>query len=261
MYISQKKEFTDFGISHWAFKYVHYLTGEGSYVDENGNETESVHVIDGFEDNTFRPDENVTRVQLLKMAIAAFGDYTYYKEANANGGYPNGYIKTAADYGFSDGVDMKDINANATRGEAAKIISNTINIPLQAVLQCDLISDDHKIIPNTVLADFSGANKHFDYKTFKTVLVNKDNSMGIAAKTSPIDEGNGFYAYGTVDSVSGDKITVSLTTLTNTDGSIYDYNNTLTVVNGGFEFEKGGYYYFKFKQQDNKWTVDNYAVK
>lgn len=264
-YISQKSDFSDLNMSHWAFKYVHYLTGEGSHIDDKGNDAANVHVIDGFEDGSFRPDENVTIIQLLKMAVACFGDYGYYEEADSSGGYPDGYVKTAAKYGFSNGIDMQDINAGATREQTAKIISNTINIPVKAALKCDLISDDHKIIQNTVVADFDGTNKHFPRLTFKDMLKTGDNSLKINIESSPLEGEEAFFAYGKIDSVSANEITISLSpkTLINTDGSIYDYDGNLVVGDNGFDLKADNdtYYYFKIKKQDNKWIVDNYAVR
>ena len=53
----------------------------------------------------------------------------YDKSAVADGGYPNGYIKTAGRLGFFKGID-KDSNTPFTRGEAYKLIFNALSAPI-----------------------------------------------------------------------------------------------------------------------------------
>lgn len=259
--LTQRIVFLDFDSSHWAFKYADYLMPESFYVDGNGNEIPAVRVIDGFEDGTFRPDDNITIVQLLKMAICCLGDDGYYKEANNNGGYPDGYIETAKTYGISDGIDMNDINVYVTREQAAKIISNTINLPLKLNLTCNDISDNHEIIKKEVTVTYDGMNEHFPLTTLKSMLKSGDWSEKITVNLSPFDNENVFFAYGVIDSISDSEITIIPSGIINTDGSIYNVFDKIKVTNNDFDFKVDDtYYYFKFQRQNNGWVIVNYAI-
>ena len=145
-FLNRRSGFSDFTSTHWAYPYAYYLMPEYYRMDENGNEIRAVRVIDGFEDGTFRPEDNITLVQFLKMAVCCMGDWGYYQEVGENGGYPDGYIYVAKKYGFSDGIDLSDINAYTTREQAAKILSNTINLPMITELMKIQVSNYREII-------------------------------------------------------------------------------------------------------------------
>lgn len=55
--IYQKNAFKDLHSSHWAYNYIMELARK--------------KIINGFEDNTFRPDENITLEQAMKMIVEA----------------------------------------------------------------------------------------------------------------------------------------------------------------------------------------------
>ena len=63
--------FSDVPPTHWVVKYVR--TAWDSYI------------ISGYEDNTFRPENNITYNELQKIIVSALG-YTQYAEMQ--GGYP-----------------------------------------------------------------------------------------------------------------------------------------------------------------------------
>lgn len=126
-----------------------------------------MRVIDGFEDGTFRPEENITQVQFLKMAVCCMGDWGYNEVATENGGYPDGYIYVAKKYGFADGVDLSDINANTTRVQAAKILSNTIKLPMITELMHIQINNSRDIIEGT-------ADPNIPRVTLKSMLQSGD---------------------------------------------------------------------------------------
>lgn len=69
-------------MSHWAYKYADYIMRSADIVSGESN-----CILNGFEDGTFRPDNNVTIIQLLKMAICSLGEDGYMAEAVENGGY------------------------------------------------------------------------------------------------------------------------------------------------------------------------------
>lgn len=264
-YQNKKNDFQDFTSSHWAFKYACYLMATPYIFDENGSKTPSVRVIDGFEDSTFKPDDYVTAAQFLKMAICSFGNDGYYLEAEKNGGYPNGYIYVSQKYGFLTGVDFSDINNNLTREQAAKILSNTINIPVRVKVTYNDINDNHEMVQNSFAVTYDGKNKHYPLTTFKSMLIADDwhNKINAYIDISPLDdeETEEFFAYGTIDAASDSEITIIPTGIINTDGSQYIAFDKFIVKSDMFEFKADDtYYYFKFQKQGNEWVVVNYAI-
>ena len=91
---------------HWAEEYIKKATACG--------------FINGFEDGTFRPEENVTFSQAVKMILAACGIRTEVID------YPFGYIGSAMDCGVLDGVHA-DPDRNITRRDAIKMMYNAYN--------------------------------------------------------------------------------------------------------------------------------------
>jgi hypothetical protein len=120
--------FSDVCPDHWAFPFVECMSQRG--------------IISGYADGTFRPNNNVTRGQLSKIVSNAAGfneaisgqtfedvppssDFYLYVERMSSrgiiGGYPCGGV------GEPCGAGNKPyfrLNAGATRGQIAKIVSN-----------------------------------------------------------------------------------------------------------------------------------------
>ena len=78
---------------------------------------QSAGIIGGFGDGTFKPDDNVTYEQAIKMVTLAF----YYIKRD----YPIGYISTAMDNGILDSIPAV-VGEPATRGNTALLIYNAI---------------------------------------------------------------------------------------------------------------------------------------
>ena len=83
--------FSDVPPTHWVVKYVR--TAWDSYI------------ISGYEDNTFRPENNITYNELQKIIVSALG-YTQYAEMQ--GGYPDGYLTYSEKYNIMNNVDTSD---------------------------------------------------------------------------------------------------------------------------------------------------------
>ncbi|MBQ7950795.1 MAG: S-layer homology domain-containing protein [Clostridia bacterium] len=99
--------FTDFGTDHWAYQYVDELVTSG--------------VINGYEDGTYRPENNVTRAELAKLIVAQFGasgEKAYTDVAEAD--WFHQYVSVSGSYFLSEGEFFP---ANqATREEVAYAI-------------------------------------------------------------------------------------------------------------------------------------------
>ena len=78
--------------------------------------------INGRADGSFMPNDSVSYSEAVKIIISALG---YGAKAQANGGYPTGYLTVAAGLGL-DNVAFADANA-LTMGETAKLILDALN--------------------------------------------------------------------------------------------------------------------------------------
>lgn len=99
---------------HWAKTYINKLYNED--------------VISGYEDGRFGPDDKITRAQIVKITLLAFGHPTSAVTAHftdlLEADWFYGYVLSAADLdivsGYEDGTFRP--NNNVTRAEALKII-------------------------------------------------------------------------------------------------------------------------------------------
>jgi len=81
--------FTDVPESHWASGYI--------------EKAASLEIISGYGDGRFGPDDEVTYEQALTMIIQSLN---LGSEAIAAGGYPDGYIYIANEYGYTEGLTI-----------------------------------------------------------------------------------------------------------------------------------------------------------
>ena len=102
----------------WAAK----LTNEmGIFAgDNNGNFNPDQGIINGYGNGKFGPSDTVTYEQAIKMLMAGIG---YGDAAVDAGGYPNGYISVADNYGLLDGVE-NTFGTVITRANIAVLVAN-----------------------------------------------------------------------------------------------------------------------------------------
>lgn len=101
--------FTDVQPSHWAYSMVEWGAGN--------------HILSGYEDHTFKPDQTVTEAEFLKMLISSFENVAesgtqwydkYYAYALAKGWYIPGLTNKLA------------INHPVSRGNVALILASAM---------------------------------------------------------------------------------------------------------------------------------------
>ncbi len=107
-----KSIFGDVSNEHWASGNIFYANALG--------------LVEGFNDNTFRPDDYITNQDALKILICAIGYDFLAQEA---GGYPYGYAYEAARLGISKGVQF-NMESYATRGDIAIFVDNALEVAL-----------------------------------------------------------------------------------------------------------------------------------
>lgn len=116
--IPEATGFKDVPSSHWAYQYVTALSQKG--------------IISGYDDNTFRPNNNVTREEFVKMIVTATGLYTSSAECSfadvpASAWYyryvASGYINE-----IIDGIDETTfgVGYNITRQDVAVIAARVL---------------------------------------------------------------------------------------------------------------------------------------
>lgn len=102
--------FEDVDDTHWAADII-----QTAY--DNG-------IINGYDDGTFGPDEEVTYEQAVKMVMCAIN---YGSFADFYGGYPQGYLELANKQEVTDYVSGK-VGEPFTRRNAAKLVYNSLTV-------------------------------------------------------------------------------------------------------------------------------------
>lgn len=104
--LSKTDEFPDVSLSHWGNAYIAKAAELG--------------IVKGYTNGKFGPSDTVTYEQALAMIIRAMG---LEEEAVAMGGYPDGYIEVACEYGYTDWVSAEK-GDQLTRWQVALILYN-----------------------------------------------------------------------------------------------------------------------------------------
>ena len=110
--------------------------GEQAFYDVNAsnpyyNEINTAYLIgliNGYEERMFSPDSTVKYEETVKIIVNTLG---YRDSAEAKGGYPTGYMLTAASIGLTKGVSISE---EFTREKLAKMLFNTFTIPYRSIL-------------------------------------------------------------------------------------------------------------------------------
>lgn len=102
-----------------TFADVNPRNAEAKYISTSA----AIGLVNGFGDGTFRPDDEISVTDCLKIAIEAAG---YGEVAKRAGGYPLGYITIANKQDITEGLDG-DYNDSALMNEARMIVYNMLH--------------------------------------------------------------------------------------------------------------------------------------
>lgn len=152
---------------HWAAGYVAQGVADG--------------FINGYDDERFGPDDQVTYAQACKMLVAAIG-YTSYAEAA--GGWPSGYVSQASSLGITKGVSANN-DTNLTRSQCAILIANSMDVPLCVIDKWEtsvIVNSDGSVGSGQtpVLKKLDGFNK--DAKDYQTLLTDKHDAYVVKGR-------------------------------------------------------------------------------
>jgi hypothetical protein len=106
---SVKNEFPDVSQKHWAYNNIRIGVKYG--------------LINGYEDKSFRPDNNVNYTEARAIIVRALGYEPYLA-----GKWPENVINKSKEIGLEHNIDVPD-DKEITRGEATILIYNSLTIP------------------------------------------------------------------------------------------------------------------------------------
>jgi len=105
-----EEAFEDVTDEHWAYHYIIQAKKSG--------------IVHGDENGLFNPESNVSNNEYIKMLVCSIG---FAKEAEENGGYPEGYVKLADEKGITQNIGA-DLSSDAVREDIAVMTYNAIMI-------------------------------------------------------------------------------------------------------------------------------------
>lgn len=136
--------------------------------------------ISGYEDGSFKPDNNVTFAEMVSMLVrvAGYGRYAEYL-----GGWPNGYLSVGNDKGVTTGVSA-GADVAVTRGQVAQLIYNTL-LDVPTVESTTLTTDSNgNLVPEMTIMDGKGDNE------YKTLLTEKHDTYYVEGHVSATNRTN-----------------------------------------------------------------------
>lgn len=139
---------SDIGYGYVYYKYIKLIEDEtikftdteGHWAIDSINKFVSSGIIEGYEDNTFRPDNNVTRAEFVKIVNKTFG-FTEEGEVNFTDIDKNSWyyqdLKKATKAGYISGYEDGTFKPNdsITREEVAEILKNLTNLKGDGILE------------------------------------------------------------------------------------------------------------------------------
>lgn len=158
-----KEPFSDVTNAHWSYDDVEFLRNMG--------------VISGYSDGTFKPDENITYEQCVKLVVAALG---YDFMAESYGGYPDGYMRTASQLKILKSAGGT-VGTPATRQQIVIVLFNALTTDFLVV---EGLSEGHNVLETgKSILDYV-----YDIETIKgTVLATKNSGVDLISDAT--DEG------------------------------------------------------------------------
>lgn len=115
-----QSKFEDVKVEHWANGIINLISE--SSVKGNGQK-----IISGYDDNTFRPDENITYNEMAKMLVVlSKTDLTEDEIKNANENWPIVWASYANDLNIFEDIDAKSFNDKVSRIDSFTMLYNAL---------------------------------------------------------------------------------------------------------------------------------------
>ncbi len=174
---------------HWAAGYIAQGVSDG--------------FINGYDDTTFGPDDQVTYAQACKMLVAAIGYTTY---AENQGGYPSGYVAQASQLGITSGVSATN-DTNLTRAQVATLIYNSMDVPLCVIDSWESTSTLTGVVQTPVLKKMDGKEN----RDYETLLTDRHDAYRVKGRVTVTSKG------GSASGLEKDEVTYQVEVADNFD--------------------------------------------
>lgn len=109
-YLSSK--FNDVSKNHWANGYINT-----AYINQ---------LVDGYKDGSFRPSNEITYAEVIKLLVMAKGDLPTNTEMYSGSLWAIPYIVKAEEVGITEGIVISNYYVPATRENVFEMVFNTI---------------------------------------------------------------------------------------------------------------------------------------
>ena len=163
-----KSAFSDMTSEHWAYGYIETAYASG--------------LIDGNDDGTFAPDNDVKFSEAVKMIVTSLG---YKPMAEQRGGFPHGYAQIASQNGITKDIDHA-LDVPCKRNIVFKMLYNALDVP--CMIQTGFGSNAEYAIAN-------GENGT-PYKTLRSLITGSEIIPGQNYDKEYLDELNKFMEGG-----------------------------------------------------------------
>ncbi|MBQ3124082.1 MAG: S-layer homology domain-containing protein [Clostridia bacterium] len=140
--------------------------------------------INGYDEKTFGPDDQVTYAQAVKMLVAAIGYETY---ASQQGGWPSGYLAYGSELDIIAGVTGVSNDTALTRAQCAVLIYNTLKAPICKV---DGYEQNYKGEWVPKLEEMNGTAKGW-----QSLLTSKHDAYVVRGRVMSADKKEGTVSY------------------------------------------------------------------
>ena len=109
--ITTKKSFSDMKKSHWAYNSVMTAT--------------QLNFLSGYEDNTFRPSNNITYAEVSSILIKVLG-----RGDDLEGNWPDNVVNLAEELKLNKNVEA-EAKDKLTRGQVSVMLINAMGLPIK----------------------------------------------------------------------------------------------------------------------------------
>ncbi len=130
--------------NHWGFKYIALC--------------EANRLIDGFEDDTFRPDGSLTYAQTIKMCLSAIG---YSGLTTDTEPWYKKWTEMAYEYGLTD-TQIANPNEYINRIDAAELVYKTIHMPICRITGYEQVETESGPVWGPTFEIMDGTNGEFE---------------------------------------------------------------------------------------------------
>lgn len=186
---------------HWAAGYVEAGVSAG--------------FINGYDDDTFGPDDTVQYAQAVKMLVGAVGYDSY---ASKQGGWPSGYLSYGSSLDIINGVSVASNETELTRAQCAVLIYNAMKAP-RCIIDGYDISYTGEYIPKYDVKDGEG-------KEWQTLLT-KRNAYVVKGRVMETSK--------SVSTLEEDEVTFRVESADNFDGAYYKaYEDNTGATTGAY---------------------------